>query len=251
MSARFASGKQLGQLFYNDSEFDMTKVNFRPLDRGSDVRISGRNLPHWFQANAAVFVTFRSIDSMPADVVVLWQRELEHWLGTLRLPTELAASVVMRRAENHEALLETLDAKQQREFKRLSDRVFHRSLDECYGACVLRQPPIAKIVGDAVRFFDGDKYDLDRFVVMPNHVHAIVQFRTGATLSMISESWMRYTARLINKEIGATGPFWQPEPFDHVVRSAEQFSYLQTYIAENPKKANLKANEALYWQRPE
>jgi hypothetical protein len=48
---------------------------------------------------------------------------------------------------------------------------------------------------------------------------------------------------------GRTGPFWQSEPFYHLVRSAEQFEYLQRYIAENPSKANLKPGEFLYWTR--
>lgn len=84
---------------------------------------------------------------------------------------------------------------------------------------------------------------------MPNHVHVLVQFRQGYDLSTVSQSWMRYTARQINKEIGRTGVLWQPEAFDHIVRNPEQFEYLHRYIAENPKKANLKAGEFLYWKR--
>ncbi len=41
---------------------------------------------------------------------------------------------------------------------------------------------------------------------------------------------------------------WQPEPFDHIIRSADQFRYLRGYIADNPKKANLPIGEYLYWQ---
>ncbi len=84
---------------------------------------------------------------------------------------------------------------------------------------------------------------------MPNHVHAIVQFRPDADLKTISESWMRYTARQINRVNSGTGAFWQPEPFDHTIRSYEQFLNLQDYIADNPRKANLKEGEYLYWER--
>jgi len=81
------------------------------------------------------------------------------------------------------------------------------------------------------------------------HVHVLVQFRPGYDLATIIQSWMRYTARVINAQIGRTGVLWQPEPFDHIIRSAEQFEYLHRYIAENPKKATLEMGQSLYWQR--
>jgi len=85
--------------------------------------------------------------------------------------------------------------------------------------------------------------------VMPNHVHATVQFRNGYDLSIVGQSWMRYSARLIHRALVKQGEFWQPEPFDHIIRSPEQFLYLQKYIAENPTKANLSRNEYVYWAR--
>ncbi len=154
-----------------------------------------------------------------------------------------------RTSPDHDRLLTKLTVEQQKEFKRLTNRVFHHCLDECHGACVLRQTHLAEIVADCLRFFDGQRYDLDRFVVMPNHVHAIVQFRQGFSLETISQSWMRYSARQINQQLGSSGAFWQPEPFDHLIRSLDQFEYLQRYIAQNPMKAKLKTREFLYWTR--
>lgn len=46
----------------------------------------------------------------------------------------------------------------------------------CHVACLLRQPVLAKIVADSLRHFDGDRYCLGDFVVMPNHVHLLVAF---------------------------------------------------------------------------
>jgi type I restriction enzyme R subunit len=88
---------------------------------------------------------------------------------------------------------------------------------------------------------------MESFVIMPNHVHAIVQFRSGFDLRIVGQSWMRYTARLIHARYGGTGGLWQPESFDHIVRSQEQFAYLQQYNALNPQKAHLKRGEFLYW----
>ena len=236
-------------LVMNDRQHKAEPIVFQAFDREADVEITTRNHPHWFQAGAAMFITFRTADSLPKEVILRWQREFEQWLEIRNLPVELALSITNRRLPNHDHLLETLNADQRHEFKRLSDRIFHTSLDECHGACLLRRPELAKIVGDAILFYEADKYDLDCFVVMPNHVHTIVQFRAGSDLATVSQSWMRYTARSINKLTGGSGAFWQPEPFDHIIRSPEQFAYLQRYVAENPQKANLRPGEFLDWKR--
>ena len=228
------------------SEEEKAPVEFGCFDREADLDISCRNLPHWFQVGAAMFITFRTADSMPQEVVLRWKNELEMWLAERNLPTLLAQSVVGTTLPEHDAWLNQLTAQERAQFKQLSDRAFHRSLDECHGACLLKRPDLAKIVGDAIWFYDDDKYDLDRFIVMPNHVHAIVQFRAGFSLKTVSQSWMRYTARKINLAVDREGVFWQPEPFDHIIRSADQFTYLQNYIEENPIKANLAKGESLF-----
>ena len=146
-------------------------------------------------------------------------------------------------------MLGGLTESQCREFKKLSDRIFHGSLDECHGKCLLKRRELSEIVARALLFYNDEKYDLDRFVIMPNHVHAIVQFRPGATLKIISQSWMRYTAREINAVAGESGVFWQPEPFDHIIRSSAQFDYLRHYVVDNSSKAKLRKGEFLYWER--
>ena len=55
-------------------------VSFNPLDANAEVSISDRNLPHWFQVGAAMFVTFRCADSMPQEVVLRRRQELQEWL---------------------------------------------------------------------------------------------------------------------------------------------------------------------------
>jgi len=225
----------------------MGEKQFRPLDRAAEIVITERHLPHWFQADAAMFITFRTADSLPREVLLRWQRELHDWLASNHLPSDLAGSVAGRRATNHDDLLTQLTSKQQRDFKKLSDQFFHHSLDECHGACVLRRPELQKIVAEAVRFYDDQKYDLDCFIIMPNHVHAIVQFRKGFDLNVVGQSWMRYTGREINKLIDCKGAFWQAEPFDHIIRSDQQFHYLRAYIEKNPEAANLPKTATHYW----
>lgn len=199
---------------------------FRFLDRKADIEITSRKLPHWFQVGAAMFVTFRTADSMPREVVLRFQEELKDWLKRNHLPLELAdrnVATVVPNCHPQENQLRTIDATLLAQYKKLRARAWHHSLDECHGECLLKRPKLSRIVADALLYYHGSKYDLDRFVIMPNHVHAIVQFRPGATLATISQSWMRFSARQINAETGRSGGFWQPEAFDHIIRNENQF----------------------------
>ncbi|MEJ7594383.1 MAG: hypothetical protein WKF77_22850 [Planctomycetaceae bacterium] len=76
---------------------------------------------------------------------------------------------------------------------------WHAELDKSYGACVLRDPVNAKIVADSLRKFDGDRYWLTDFVVMPNHVHLLVSFADDDSMLRQCEGWKRFTARTINQ----------------------------------------------------
>jgi type I restriction enzyme R subunit len=97
--------------------------------------------------------------------------------------------------------------------------------------------------------FDRERYHLERFVIMPNHIHLLVQMRCGRSSRQQCESWMRFTGRRINKLTGKSGEFWS-EPFDHIVRNESQFRYLQEYIVQNPAKAGLADGEYLLWLSP-
>jgi len=229
---------RLGEACYNDTmSSESDKIVFNAFDPQGEVDRSHRNLPHWFQSGVAIFLTFRTADSMPREVIERWEEEQREWLHRHGLKTALPSDFAQ------------LPPPVQSEFRKLRDRLWHRSLDNCHGACLLRRPKLAQIVGDALQHFDGDRYDLDSFVIMPNHVHLLVQFRPPTTLKAQTQSWLRFSAREINKQLGKSGSFWQSESFDHLVRSPQQFEYLQRYITDNPKKANLKEDEYLYWTR--
>lgn len=132
-------------------------VEFHAFDPHADVHITGRNLPHWFQVDAVICVTFRTADSIPREVRLRWKRELENWLAIRRLPIELASSTVYQKLRDHIQMLDRLTAREQAEFRKLSDRLFHWSLDECHGACPFKNPSLAKIVGDAIRHGNGGR----------------------------------------------------------------------------------------------
>jgi REP element-mobilizing transposase RayT len=118
-------------------------------------------------------------------------------------------------------------------------------LDRGYGACLLRDQTLAEEVASALRHFDGDRYELGDFVIMPNHVHLLVCLHGTIEIQKQCRSWKRFSAGKINKLLGNSGRFWQEESFDHLVRSLAQFEKYRCYIAENPFKAKLQSGDYL------
>ena len=51
-----------------------------PFDPKGELLIYEHCRPHWSQAGAVVFITFRTHDSIPREVVERWDREKEEWL---------------------------------------------------------------------------------------------------------------------------------------------------------------------------
>jgi len=211
-------------------------MTFAFLDPWEDISITRRRLPHWEQDGKTYFITFRTIDSMPERVVAAWRDERDRWLGKHGInPTD----------EEWHSELGKLPGSVRYEFHSVFSERFHEFLDDCHGECLLRQPELAAIVARGLLHFDGDRYEMGDFVVMPNHVHLLVQFLAPDQLKKQGRSWKKYMAVEINKSLGRRGHFWQGESYDHLVRGPEEFLHYREYIASNPLKAKLKSGE--YW----
>ena len=114
---------------------------------------------------------------------------------------------------------------------------------------MLKQSELAEIVVRSLKHFDGDRYELTDFVIMPNHIHLVAAFMDAERMLAQCESWKRFTATQINRQLGRRGRFWQQDGFDHLVRSLEQFERLRKYIADNPAKAGLPYGAALHYAK--
>ena len=89
--------------------------------------------------------------------------------------------------------------------------------------------------------YKGDKqsYDLEAFVVMPDHVHFIIKPLFGKKLSEIMRSFKGPTAYQFNKLLNRNGKFWQTESWDHLIRDGNSLRQKWEYIKENPVEAKL------------
>ncbi len=113
------------------------------------------------------------------------------------------------------------------------------ALDVGYGACWLREPTVAALVEDALLHFDGERYRLIAWCVMPNHLHAMFEPKQGYRLGDIVGSWKRFSARAANRELSREGAFWQSEYYDRYVRNDAHFAAAIEYIEQNPVSAGL------------
>jgi REP element-mobilizing transposase RayT len=79
-----------------------------------------------------------------------------------------------------------------------------------------------------------------RYVIMPDHVHFFMTGTAAAKpLSRVMAKWKEWTAKRILAETGGSPPVWQPEFFDHVLRSEASRSEKWAYVFQNPVRAGL------------
>jgi REP element-mobilizing transposase RayT len=173
------------------------------------VIIHQRALPHWRVDGGTYFVTMRLADSLPAEV--------------LRNLRQRVASIPDQRERN----------------ERMRS-LAHRYLDEGYGSCVLRDANCASLVRDVFLKFDGDRYRLGPWSVLPNHAHTIVKPLGMNSLDEIVGDWKSVSAHRINKLLGRRGTLWQDEPYDSWLRDQNDLDRVRLYILRNPEKAGLK-----------
>lgn len=107
---------------------------------------------------------------------------------------------------------------------------------------------IAQLIEEALLHFDGQRYHLLAWVVMPNHVHVLIETLAGHPLAEVEHSWKSFTAKEANVILGRRGTFWQAESFDRVIRNEQHLANAIQYIHNNPVKAGLvsQAEDWLY-----
>jgi REP element-mobilizing transposase RayT len=205
---------------------------FQGLHPDKPVTVYQRHLPHWRQDGATYFVSYRLADSLP-------QGKLDE-LACLKAEWERRHS-----GARPKAALEELA-------RQVQERV-ERWLDQGMGSCLLKDPALAAFVTSAMHHFDGERYELGCYVVMPNHAHVIVRplLPEAHDLEAIVGSWKKYSARRLNREVRRTGELWQDESYDRIIRDEEHLWRAIQYIGSNPSRAGLPRESCLLWIRPE
>jgi putative transposase len=113
------------------------------------------------------------------------------------------------------------------------------NLDGGLGACWLKDATIAALVENAMLHFDGDRYRLLAWCIMPNHVHVVVEPVEGNRLGAVVQAWKSFTAHRANSVLGRSGPFWHKDYFDRFIRDEGHLARTIDYVENNPVKAGL------------
>lgn len=185
-----------------------------------------RFLPHVRVEGRPYFVTFRLEGTLPQTVLRQFQAERE----------EIFAKAAQQG--------NPLSWQERRRLFELYSAKIERYLDAGNGECWLKEPRLAELVCNALRFFDAAaedlsagmpelrspgfpagpagkpelripvrpagkpglraRYELTAWVVMPNHVHVIVRPTGNHTLDSLLQSWKGFTAREANKLMART-----------------------------------------------
>ena len=163
---------------------------------------SSKYLPHFDSPGAQQYLTYRLADSLPAE-------RRGEWAALMALEDGIERQ---RRLEGY--------------------------LDLGHGRCHLRDPRIAELVQENLWHHDGVSYRLLAWIVMPNHVHALIEV-WQVPLGKILQSWKSYTSKEANKILGRAGTFWEDDYFDRYIRDEDHLRRVVRYIENNPVKARL------------
>jgi REP element-mobilizing transposase RayT len=169
-------------------------------------------------------------DILQGRTITVRRRNLPHWTTsegtyfvTFRLKDALPVDVARRLAVRRRRHL-TAD----------------RLLDRGWGSSLLNEPRLADVVESAVRHFNGERYKLHCYSVMPNHVHVVLRTLHGVDLQAVLKSWKGFSSRTINRLTGRSGALWQDETYDTLLHDANDLRRAVDYVARNPYRAGLR-----------
>ena len=180
------------------------------------------DLPHW--NDHLLFVTFRLADSLPIDSLEEMKQFDDEWLK-----------------KNGKDWSEEVETQYKRERKFFENKL----LDKALGNCILKRYDVRKIVVDALMYFNNKHYLLHAFVIMPNHVHMLIEVFEHYRIQDIMHSLKSFTANEINKMLGMTGAVWEREYYDRYIRNSRHYHSVVNYIEDNPRHCH-RGEFALY-----
>ena len=159
-------------------------------------------LPHFDMPGLVQFISYRLDDAMPSSLRHEWA-----------------------------ALLE-IDDEPKRQAR------IEEYLDRGRGSCLLRDQRAAAVVEENWLHFDGQHYRLLAWVIMPNHVHLLVEIWQMPQAQLIKD-WKGFSARRINRVLNRRGKLWQDDYWDRYIRDEAHYRKVVHYIESNPVKAGL------------
>ena len=197
-------------------------------NKEEEKHITNGDVPHWSQRQKLYAVTFRLKDSLPQHVVQAYLEECK-----MIIKNDSPDTLQKREIMLHKKMMEYMDAG--------------------YGECILKNKEIREIREIIEKEFEYISHNMalvHAYVIMPNHVHAIIETLNDITIQKVMYAIKRNTAININKATGHSGTsVWQREYFDRLIRSYAHYEHAMNYILNNPR--HCRQGEYTLWQKQE
>ena len=87
--------------------------------------------------------------------------------------------------------------------------------------------PVGRVVDEMIQIIPG----IDKYVIMPNHIHMLIMNRAGdSALSRKIQYFKSNVTRKLGKQI------WQRNYYEYVIRAERDYLIRWKYIDDNPAK---------------
>ncbi len=183
------------------------------LDREEDINYFKGNLPHWDQPDKLQFLTLHLGDSLPRHVCEDFKRRKEIWLSQHPSPWD-----------------ETTRKEYVKEFY----GKYNNLLDQGYGSCVLKDTAVCQMLHSLFDAYDNQSWNVWAFVIMPNHIHFLIQVINNAQLKKSINSFKNASSHRLCKIIPEyPTPVWHGEYFDTIIRNELHFRNVIKYLWKN------------------
>ncbi len=184
------------------------------------------NLPHWTQYGKITFVTFRLADSLPQYIID-------------NIKTEYESIKQQLLKEGCQKELEFLKVKKHNQLEKY--------LDKGYGSCILKNKQYQDIIIQTLEHDNNLMYELHCYVIMPNHIHLLIEPKEQATIQQIIKTIKSVSAHKINSYTNQIGSIWQKEYFDRIIRNEDHYNRVVNYIRQTP--SHCSPSEYILWER--
>jgi putative transposase len=124
-----------------------------------------------------------------------------------------------------------------------SDRAFFITTVTANRQPIFRRDAVARLLIETLAHYRGEgKFLLHEFVIMPDHVHALITPAYEISL----ERAMQFIKGGFSYRLKSRPPVWQESFTNHRVRDWEDYEHHREYIRMNPVRARLAATPETY-----
>ena len=126
---------------------------------------------------------------------------------------------------------------------KLPDYAYFITARLAHGLSVFKEEHCCSLLLQDINFYRLEfHYQLYGYVIMPDHLHLIIQPSLMADISTVMNKIKGHSSFTINKHLGRIGKLWQKGYYDHIIRNGKDFEEKINYIHKNPVRAGLSEN---------